>query len=113
MTGGRVVVLGPTGLNFGAGMSGGIAYIWDYEGKFARRCNRQQVELSTLENFPEEREWLYKRMEQHLRYTQSPRAHKLLKNWEHFAAQFVRLIPTEYKRVLQQLEQRLPKAVSL
>ena len=117
MTGGRVVVLGPTGLNFGAGMSGGIAYIWDIESNFAQRCNQQQVELSTLEPFPGEREWLRKRIEQHLHYTQSQRAQRLLSNWGHSASQFVRLIPTEYKRVLQQLaaQQRLPesKAVSL
>ncbi len=111
MTGGRVVVLGPTGLNFGAGMSGGIAYVWDREGCFESRCNLQQIELAALTDFPCELNWLRGQLELHWRYTNSSAARQLLDTWQQSQQQFVRAIATEYKRVLEQLaaEQRLPE----
>ncbi len=111
MTGGRVVVLGPTGPNFAAGMSGGIAYVWDWDGQFASRCNMQQVELAGLSDYPSELRCLQKQLQQHLRYTNSRVARHLLDDWAQNQRQFVRVIPTEYKCVLQQLaaSQRLPE----
>ncbi|WGK69223.1 glutamate synthase-related protein [Candidatus Haliotispira prima] len=110
MTGGRVVVLGLTGLNFAAGMSGGIAYVWDCDNKFRSRCNLQQTELSGLAEHPEELLWLEQRLRQHLQYTGSLVARDLLDNWTIRQEQFVRVIPSEYRLILEQLAatQRLP-----
>ena len=108
MTGGRVVVLGLTGLNFAAGMSGGLAYIWDLDGQFESRCNKQQVELSGLD--ASEQNWLKQLLQQHCHYTGSHVAGQLLHNWAERQQQFIRVIPIEYKRVLEQwaATQRLP-----
>ncbi len=99
MTGGRVVVLGPTGRNFAAGMSGGIAYVLDETGDFPRRCNRQMVELETLTD-PDEIEALWKMIQRHQTYTQSRRAAKILADWERYVPRFVKVMPKDYKRVL-------------
>ena len=113
MTGGRVIVLGLTGLNFAAGMSGGIAYIWDLDGKFANRCNLQQVELSRLPEYPGEQHWLKQQLQQHEQYTRSQIASQILSNWTESQQQFIRVIPTEYRQILEQLtaKQRLPVTV--
>ncbi len=101
MTGGRVVVLGETGRNFGAGMSGGIAYIWDPKSRFAPNCNMEMVELEALE-IGEEIAEVRELMERHAEYTGSTLARELLRNWERTVRQFVKVMPTDYKRVLQE-----------
>ncbi len=110
MTGGRIIVLGPTGLNFAAGMSGGIAYIWDKDAIFSQRCNKQQVELGSLAEHISEQHWLKQQLQQHCHYTGSLVAQQILANWDETKQQFVRVIPFEYKQVLEQLaaKQRLP-----
>jgi glutamate synthase (ferredoxin) len=103
MTGGRVVVLGPTGRNFAAGMSGGIAYVLDETGDFPRRCNLQMVALEKLED-PDEIEMVWKMIQRHRTYTRSERASKILAEWEQIVPKFVRVTPKDYKRVLQSLK---------
>jgi glutamate synthase (ferredoxin) len=103
MTGGRVVVLGPTGRNFAAGMSGGIAYVLDETGDFPRRCNQQMVGLERLED-PDEIEQVWKLIQRHETYTHSPRAASILAHWAQVAPSFVKVMPKDYKRVLQALK---------
>ncbi|KAM3089971.1 glutamate synthase large subunit [Phormidesmis sp. 146-35] len=103
MTGGKVVVLGKTGRNFAAGMSGGVAYILDEQGNFATRCNTQMVGLETLED-PEEIEALRQLIQRHADYTQSQKAAQVLANWDDCIPQFVKVMPRDYKRVLQALK---------
>ena len=101
MTGGRVVVLGPTGRNFAAGMSGGIAWILDEAGTFARVCNREMVSLDSMADAtPDEAEALRVMIADHQRWTGSERAAAVLANWEASLATFVRVIPNDYARVL-------------
>ncbi len=103
MTGGRVVILGCTGRNFAAGMSGGIAYILDENCDFDRNCNQQMVFLEKLEDAKEIAE-VRAMIQRHADYTKSDRAAKILKNWEEFLPKFVRVIPKDYKRILQTLQ---------
>src|SRR5207249_8017805 len=81
MTGGRVIVLGPVGRNFAAGMSGGVAYVLDEAGDFSRRCNPQMVGLEKLED-ADEIEQLWKLIQRHQAYTRSTRAEKILQRWQ-------------------------------
>jgi glutamate synthase (NADPH/NADH) large chain len=104
MTGGRVVILGPTGRNFGAGMSGGIAYIYDPERAFAPRCNMEMVELERLE-IAAEMDEVRDLIERHRAYTGSTVATALLADWSKAVDAFVKVMPTDYKRVLQEREQ--------
>ncbi len=99
MTGGRVVILGRTGRNFAAGMSGGIAYVLDEEGDFARRCNRGMVDLEPL-NDPEEIEAVRGLVGKHAELTQSTLARKVLASWEGLLGKFVKVMPRDYKRAL-------------
>jgi glutamate synthase (ferredoxin) len=99
MTGGRVVVLGPTGRNFAAGMSGGIAYVLDERGEFPARVNRQMVGTGKLES-PEEIAEVRALVERHAAYTQSARARHVLDNWEKMVPLFVRVMPNDYQRML-------------
>jgi len=99
MTGGRTVVLGKTGRNFAAGMSGGIAYVLDEDGDFDYFCNMQMVELSLIEDRSDNRE-LKSLIATHYRYTQSPKAKRILDNWTEYVEKFIRVIPIEYKKVL-------------
>ncbi|WP_375767813.1 glutamate synthase large subunit [Archangium gephyra] len=100
MTGGAVVVLGPTGRNFAAGMSGGMAFVLDRERSFRERCNLEMVELESLVD--ESEIWLVHGMiERHLHHTASKLAQRVLDNWERMVPQFVKVMPTDYKRVLQ------------
>jgi len=106
MTGGRVVILGSTGRNFAAGMSGGIAFIWDPLREFMKRCNMDLVdaewmERGTREMVEDERE-LRRLVEAHLEYTGSQRAKLVLEEWENRLGEFVRVIPTDYRRVREQ-----------
>ena len=98
MTGGRVVILGPTGRNFAAGMSGGIAYVHDPDGTFAKKCNLSMVSLEALA--PDNEETLRKLLAEHQRCTGSPLAAMILKDFETARSRFVKVIPKEYKRVL-------------
>jgi glutamate synthase (NADPH/NADH) large chain len=132
MTGGVVVVIGPTGRNFAAGMSGGIAYVLDEEGDFERRCNLAMVDLEPIpsENqvmersrhqigdleshglvdftdmtrFDEER--LYQLIENHLHYTGSTRAKAILDDWASYLPKFVKVMPVEYRRALEEMARR-------
>ncbi len=99
MTGGRVVVLGETGRNFGAGMSGGIAYVWDRKGTFAGQCNTGTLGLERLESDGDIAE-CRSMIEKHREYTQSTVAAAILENWQSEVARFVKVMPTDYKRVL-------------
>lgn len=99
MTGGRAVILGPTGRNFAAGMSGGIAYVWNPKGDFDYYCNMEMVELSLIEDMADNRE-LYRLIGNHYKYTHSPLAAKMLDNWQEYVGQFIKVIPIEYKKVL-------------
>jgi len=99
MTGGIVVVLGPTGRNFAAGMSGGIAYVFDRTRTFRDRVNMAMVELESLVD--ESELWLvYEMISNHQRHTGSVLARRILDNWEHLVSHFVKVMPTDYKRAL-------------
>jgi glutamate synthase (ferredoxin) len=104
MTGGRVVVLGRTGRNFAAGMSGGIAYVLDERGDFANHCNKEMVELERLDN-PEELVEVKGMIARHVEYTGSALAQRVLDNWRQLAPKFVKVMPKDYKRVLQAMKE--------
>ena len=101
MTGGRVAVLGTVGKNFAAGMSGGIAYVWNPDGNFDYFCNMEMVELSLIEDMADNRE-LYRLIGNHYKHTRSPLAGMMLDNWQQYVDQFIKVIPFEYKKVLHQ-----------
>ncbi|MFZ5649628.1 MAG: glutamate synthase large subunit [Bacillota bacterium] len=100
MTGGRVVVLGSTGRNFAAGMSGGIAYVLDEDETFPGRCNLEMVLLEKLEKDDEINE-VKEMIQRHLEYTKSRRAQWVLDNWARLLPKFVRVIPKDYKRMME------------
>ena len=99
MTGGRVVVLGPAGRNFGAGMSGGVAYVLDERGDFSGRVNQQMVGVEKLED-PKEIAAVRAMIERHREYTGSARAKQVLDDWSRLVAKFVKVMPKDYKRML-------------
>ncbi len=101
MTGGRVVVLGETGRNFAAGMSGGVAYVWDKNHNFDYFCNMDQVEINLVEEASYRKE-LKELIRKHYLYTGSALAGKMLDNWDHYVEDFIQVVPIEYKRVLQE-----------
>ena len=101
MTGGRVVILGPTGRNFAAGMSGGIAYVWNPAGDFHDLCNPEMVELEPLQSDGDLAE-VRGLIERHLAFTGSTVARAVLDDWRTSVAQFVKVMPVDYKRVLEQ-----------
>jgi glutamate synthase (NADPH/NADH) large chain len=101
MTGGRTVVLGATGKNFAAGMSGGLAYVLDVNGDFDYFCNMEMVELTLIEDNQDSIE-LHKLIENHYHYTQSPFAKRILENWDEYLKKFIKITPIEYKKVLQE-----------
>jgi glutamate synthase (NADPH/NADH) large chain len=110
MTGGIVVVLGKVGRNFGAGMSGGIAYILDEDDKFKKLYNSEMIELEKIENNNEralsdnllmhDKERLRNLIQNHYRYTNSPKAKTILDNFDTYLPKFIKVMPTEYKKVL-------------
>lgn len=121
MTGGTVVVLGKTGRNFAAGMSGGIAYVYDEDGRFASRCNTAMVSLERVGSTAEQRAasgktklhrdetdeaLLRKLLEDHNRWTGSRRARELLDDWASARMKFVKVFPNEYKRALAEMYER-------
>ncbi|MBM3396612.1 MAG: glutamate synthase subunit alpha, partial [Betaproteobacteria bacterium] len=118
MTGGTVVVLGATGRNFAAGMSGGLAYVLDTDGQFAKRCNPAMVTLEPLLSASEQEAKLSRDLwhrgtadeviargliEQHARYTGSVVAKRILDNWPDYRAKFIKVFPNEYRRALGEL----------
>jgi glutamate synthase domain-containing protein 3 len=127
MTGGTVVVLGMTGRNFAAGMSGGIAYVLDEDGEFVRRCNTSMVDLEPvlseseqsarvardLWHLGEADEAVLKAMiERHAQYTSSRRAHEILQKWAIYRTRFVKVFPKEYRRALGELAASHKKAAA-
>ena len=111
MTGGKVVILGPTGRNFAAGMSGGVVYVLDEAGDFATRCNTEMVGLEALED-PEEIQDLKTMIQSHIDYTESKRGSKILADWEAIVPKFVKVMPRDYKRVLQAIEKAIEDGLS-
>ena len=111
MTGGKVVVLGTTGRNFAAGMSGGIAYVLDEANDFATRCNTEMVDLETVVE-AEEIADLCEMIAKHHQYTGSLKAKEVLDSWEASLPKFVKVIPRDYKRVIQSLRQALQDGLS-
>ncbi len=101
MTGGVTVVLGATGRNFAAGMSGGVAYVLDEVGNFDFFCNMEMVELSLIEDSHDNRE-VKTLIENHLKYTGSTLAKSILDNWSDYADKFIKVVPIEYKKVIQE-----------
>ncbi len=99
MTGGRVVVLGETGRNFAAGMSGGIAYVWNKAGDFEVRCNKEMVELDSLD--ADDVKTIQDMLRKHQSFTGSTVAEQVLKNWDKLEKQFVKVMPVDYKKALQ------------
>jgi glutamate synthase (NADPH/NADH) large chain/glutamate synthase (ferredoxin) len=104
MTGGRVVVLGPTGRNFAAGMSGGIAYVLDAEGTFESRCNTELVELEQLED--EDLEAVEALVREHMQRTGSTVAERTLEKWDELRGSWVKVMPMDYKRALRELAEK-------
>jgi len=100
MTRGLVVVLGKTGRNFAAGMSGGLAYVLDEDGSFAGKCNMGMVEFHRLEE-PNEIHQIHALLVRHHQYTASPVARRILDAWDEYTAKFVKVMPTEYRQVLE------------
>jgi glutamate synthase (ferredoxin) len=111
MTGGKVVILGKTGRNFAAGMSGGIAYVLDEAGDFASRVNKQMVDLDKLSD-PNEIEELWKFVQRHQTYTKSERAAKILANWDDMVNRFVKVLPKDYKRMLKYMAEMKAKGLT-
>jgi len=127
MTGGTVAVLGQTGRNFAAGMSGGIAYVFDEDGTFASRCNMAMVQLEPVLSDADQKKtidtaiWhrgmtdeqqLRRLLEDHLRWTGSARARDILDDWPKARARFVKVFPAEYKRALAEIHARQAAATS-
>jgi glutamate synthase (ferredoxin) len=100
MTGGRVVVLGPTGKNFAAGMSGGVAYVYDEDGTFPKNCNLEMVKLYPLEE-PEDVAEVKALLQRFYEYTGSDRPWRMLSRWEEFRPMFVKVYPNDYRRVIE------------
>ena len=101
MTGGRVVVLGETGRNFAAGMSGGVAYVWDKSHNFDYFCNMDMVEINLVEDSVSRKE-LHELIHQHYLHTGSTLARTMLDNWQQYIEEFIQVVPIEYKRVLHE-----------
>ncbi|MGA2519503.1 MAG: glutamate synthase large subunit [Acidimicrobiales bacterium] len=111
MTGGRVVVLGPTGRNFGAGMSGGIAYVYDPERDFSERVNFEMVDFDPFDD--EDRRWLGAVVARHAQETGSEVAQRLLASWERALDDFVKVMPSDYRRVLEATRRAVDEGVSV
>ena len=107
MTGGRVVVLGPTGRNFAAGMSGGLAYVWDPERRFPGNCNTGMVDLEPVPD--EDLDELKALIERHQACTGSPVAERVLARWPEVTGEFVKVYPRDFKRVIEERKRRESK----
>jgi glutamate synthase (NADPH/NADH) large chain len=111
MTGGKVVVLGKTGRNFGAGMSGGVAYLYDGDGTFRTRLNPEMVDVDPME--PDDENWLRDVVQKHLDETGSAVAERLLGDWDTEVGRFVKIMPKDYKRVLKAAAEAAEKGLSV
>jgi glutamate synthase (ferredoxin) len=118
MTGGKVVVIGKTGRNFAAGMSGGVAYVLDESGEggaagggFERVCNKEMVQLFPLSD-PDEIAEIRSLLERHVEYTASPRARALLDDWPTTVSRFIRIVPNDYRRVMEAQARMREKGLS-
>ncbi|MEM9835207.1 MAG: glutamate synthase large subunit [Bacteroidota bacterium] len=111
MTGGLVVVLGPTGKNFAAGMSGGMAYIYDKDKTFHKKLNPEMVEMEPLEPF--DRNLLKQMVRNHFSYTSSKTALDLLENWDEELSHFIKVMPRDYKAVLERKQEQPNVAVKM
>jgi glutamate synthase domain-containing protein 3 len=101
MTGGRAIILGETGRNFAAGMSGGIAYVLDEHGRFPKLVNKEMVELEQLTE--EDKEYIGKMLTKHVHYTGSEPAQKVLNHWDQTIGKFVKVMPIDYKRAMAEM----------
>jgi len=108
MTGGRVIVIGDTGINFAAGMSGGIAYVLDRNQLFDTRCNLEMVDVEPLVE-EEDREFLRTYLDRHVKMTGSPNAIQVLNMWEEMLPLFVKVIPIDYRAALKRIKERETK----
>jgi len=112
MTGGQVVILGNTGINFAAGMSGGIAYVLDSDQLFDTRCNLEMVELSPVTD-ENESKFLYDMINKHVALTESGYAKEILHDWDEMLPQFVKVLPIDYKKALERLKDFQAKETEL
>src|SRR5947207_14080816 len=112
MTGGRVVVLGPTGRNFAAGMSGGIAYVYDDTGQLERMCNKDLVSLEQPDQ-PDDVATIRRLLENHVQFTDSPVAKAILNDWERELRYFVKVMPNDYRRVIEHQAEIEARAAAL
>lgn len=112
MTGGTVVILGLTGRNFAAGMSGGIAYVYDIDGSFRGKTNAQTVEMLLLDR-EDDKLLVKKLLEEFFQYTGSLVAEKILRTWPAECGKFVKVFPYEYQRVLKQMEEAKLQSISI
>ena len=103
MTGGRVVVLGHTGVNFGAGMTGGLAYVLDETNDFDLRCNMGTIDLENIERNSDDETELLALLKEHLECTGSPKAALILTNWDDYREKFVKIFPVEYRQALSRM----------
>jgi glutamate synthase (NADPH/NADH) large chain len=102
MTGGRAIILGETGRNFAAGMSGGIAYVLDERGTFPRLVNMEMVEIETLTE--DDLEYIQMMVAKHVHFTKSAVGQRVLGQWDDLSQKFVKIMPTDYKRALVELK---------
>ncbi len=105
MTGGRVVILGNTGVNFAAGMTGGIAYVLDMSNDFDLRCNTNSVDLENIEPNSDDEKELLSLLNEHIKYTDSPKAKEITADWENYRDMFVKVFPVDYKKALQSMKE--------
>ena len=110
MTGGKAIILGPTGRNFGAGMSGGEAYVYDPNKEFESKCNMDTFELENVD-VKEDIAELKQLIENHAKYTGSEIAKSILANWKKELKSFTKVMPTDYKRVLAEMDLKRKEAV--
>jgi len=111
MTGGLVVILGPTGRNFAAGMSGGVAYVFDEDGNFDSHCNMEMVSLERLDNDEDIKE-VKTMIEKHVAYTSSDRGRHFISSWENNISKFVKVMPNDYKRALETMKRVSARGMS-
>jgi glutamate synthase (NADPH/NADH) large chain len=111
MTGGRVVVLGPTGRNFAAGMSGGIAYVWDHHHRLGGNLNHELVELEVPD--PDDMEFVRELVSRHVELTGSELGSRLLGDWDAFADEIVKVMPRDYRRVLEVTKRAIDEGTSV
>ncbi len=109
MTGGKVMVLGSTGRNFAAGMSGGIAYVYDADGSFEEKCNKSLVTLESAEN---DKDVMRELLEKHLKYTGSEKAKQILDDFDNESDKFIKVIPVDYKKVVTILDEEVSKGTA-